>query len=61
MTTRQELRPTHTPMHPTAQRDNSPDFALVDFSHLAAWHMASVKGSMGTPETFLGSVGAGNP
>jgi hypothetical protein len=39
----------------------SPECVEVDFSHLAAWHMASVKGSMGTPETFLGSVGAGNP
>jgi hypothetical protein len=33
----------------------------LDFSHLGAWHTASVKRSMGTLETFFGSVRTGNP
>src|SRR5215218_10501205 len=38
--------------------DTSSDFpdslSTLDFSHLAAWQTASLKGSMGTPETFSG-------
>jgi hypothetical protein len=39
----------------------SPKCLELDFSHLGAWHTASVKRSMGTPETFFGSVRTGNP
>ena len=39
----------------------SPDVLELDFSHLAVWQRASLKGPIGTPETFCGSVGAGEP
>jgi len=41
------------------ERPYSSNFSLLDFSHLAGWQTASLKGSM-APQTFFGSVHSGN-